>query len=399
MAMIIQFRKNFIPDFLSFNSQKRIIMLDNFSKSKIIDDYFDPGEITQYRKRFEFYAKSRFYRRLMNGRAFLNRLVQTIAILKHNTYLFPHLVKNYLRLGQGGAFRSLEIAVDYNCNSKCEQCSCRLAYDPSRTRLSLDQFKDAIDQAMALGGFQFNITGGEPLVQLDEVLALTFYIHGRGGYVHLCSNGLLMNEEILTKLVAAGLNSLEMGLDSVLPSVHDDNRQEEGFNKIMAVIDLAHKFKLPVILNTIITHLKIENGDMLALYKLAKAKKVLLQITPPCVTGAWSDQDEILLDEKETLYFWWLMSFPGVRTDMYSSLTRTRCPAAREKIGLQPYGDVVSCSLIQLTFGNIKDESLAVIRDRMLQDEYYQNITFCLPAFDRQFIKDRLANNKEESCH
>ncbi len=145
-----------------------------------------------------------------------------------------------------------------------------------------------------------------------------------------------------------------------------------------------------VIWNTVCTSEKIDNYDLLALIKLARKKGALLQITPPCVTGAWKNKEEILLNDRGQKYFWWLMSFPNVRTDMYSSLTAVRCPAAREKIGLQPYGDVVSCPLIQIKFGNVKNESLASIRQKMLNDDFYLRKSYCMPAFDREFIEKYL---------
>ncbi|MBU1102266.1 radical SAM protein, partial [Patescibacteria group bacterium] len=301
--------------------------------------------------------------------------------------LIAHVIKafGWKILGKP-SMRSLEIAVEYNCNSKCEQCSCRLAYDPSRPRLTVDEFKNAIDQAIALGAFQFNITGGEPLLQFEDVKEILKYIKSKKGYSHICSNGLIMTEEKLDALVKAGLNSIEMGLDSAVPAIHDGNRRENGFEKIMQVIEWAKEKKLTIILNTISTHEKIENGDLLALYKLAKQKGVYVQVTPPCVTGAWKNKTEILLDKDETDYFWWLMTFPRMRTDMYSSFTSVRCPAVREKIGIQPYGDVVSCPLVQIVYGNIKQESLKSIRDKMLQNPYYLRVSTCLPAFDREFI-------------
>ena len=365
-------------------------------KLQQISDFFQPGEIEKYEKSFSRYTRSVFYREYCQLKSFFNRIQQTLKIVVGNPYLIPHISKNYFDkffLGKQ-RLRSLEIAVEYNCNSQCDQCSCRLAYDPSKERLTMAEFKNIIDQARALGAFQFCLTGGEPLLQLNDTLEIIKYLRAKKCYVHLCSNGLLMTEEILKKLKEAGLNSLEMGLDSAVPQVHDDNRRETGYAKIMQVIEWARPLKIRIVLNTISTHEKIKNHDLLALVKLAQAKRVNLQITPPCVTGAWKNKTEILMDGKEKQYFWWLMKFPRVRTDMYSSLTTVRCPAAREKIGVQPYGDVVSCPLIQVVYGNIKNEHLEQIIEKMLKNPFYSKTAFCLPAFEQEFIEKYLLDKK-----
>ena len=361
-------------------------------KIQRISDFFKPGEIEKYEKNFSLYTQSAFYRKYCQFRFSFNRIGQTLKIIAENPYLIPKILKNYFDKFFMGKqrLRSLEIAVEYNCNSKCDQCSCRLAYDPSKKRLTMAEFKNIIDQARAMGAFQFCLTGGEPLLQLNDVLEITKYLRSKKCYVHLCSNGLLMTEETLKKLAEAGLSSLEMGLDSALPEIHDDNRRENGYTKIMQEIEWARPLKIRVTLNTISTHEKIKNHDLLALVKLAQTKKVNLQITPPCVTGAWKNRIEILMNDKEKQYFWWLMKFSSVRTDMYSSLTTVRCPAAREKIGVQPYGDVVSCPLIQVIYGNVKNESLEQIVEKMLKNPFYSKTAFCLPAFEKEFIEKYL---------
>lgn len=354
--------------------------------------YFKDGEIERYNKEFDAYCNSSFYRKVCESRSLFNRLRQTSGILFKNPFILSHVVRDIKNkyLHNKTPLRSLEIAVEYNCNSACEQCSCRLDYRPGQPRLSMAEFKSAVDQAIELGAFQFCITGGEPLLQFNDVCELVAYIRSKKCYVHLCSNGLLITRDILEKLAKLGLNSLEMGLDSVEPDTHDDNRREGGFQKIMQNTEWAKELNMLVIWNTVCTSKKIDNNDLLALIKLARKKGALLQITPPCVTGAWRNKEEILLNERGQKYFWWLMSFANVRTDMYSSLTSVRCPAAREKIGLQPYGDVVSCPLIQIKYGNVKNESLASIRNKMLEDNFYLKKSYCMPAFDRPFIEKHL---------
>jgi MoaA/NifB/PqqE/SkfB family radical SAM enzyme len=357
-----------------------------------ISDYINEVEIRRLDLEFEKFLKNKSAPRRAERKINFNRFKQSIKVIFINFFLLPFIFRNYFILifTKNYPLRSTEISLTYKCNATCEQCSCRLYYDPNKKRLTIDEWKKAIDESIKLGAFQFNITGGEPLLFVDECLELIKYIKSKGRYVHLCSNALLMNVDIMQKLKESGLNSLEMGLDSADEKKHNGNRQENSYKKIMETIKLAKKVGIKtIILNTIITHEKIKNHDMLALMNLAKGKGVILQITPPCVTGAWKNRLDILLNQRERLYLRWLLAkYPYSRMDTYSSYFGIRCPAAREKIGIHPYGDVVSCPLIQIIYGNIKNEELKKIREKMLENPYYHIVSRegCLPSFNRDFI-------------
>lgn len=291
--------------------------------------------------------------------------------------------------------RLVEIAIGYECNANCEQCSCALSLDRKRKRLTLSEFKRLIDEAIKMGAFQFNLTGGEPLLYLKDTYGLIRHIRDRDCYVHLCTNGILLDQKKLKRLRELGLNSLEFGLDSADEKTHDANRRLKGaFRKIMLATKVARKFGIAVLWDTIITHEKIVNGDMDKLVKLSKKKSTLLQITPPCVMGRWSKKEEILLDEKERQFFKKLLTKPWARTDTYSSLLRIGCPAGREKIAVNPYGDVLPCSLIQIPYGNIREQTIEKIQKKMLENPFYHQsggVFGCLPSFNYQFIKKYLS--------
>ncbi|MFC1675831.1 radical SAM/SPASM domain-containing protein [Planctomycetota bacterium] len=295
--------------------------------------------------------------------------------------------------------RSLELAITYKCNSACEQCSCRLAYDRDREkkeRLTIDEFKNAVDQAVELGAFQFSLNGGEPMLEEETVFELTRYIkkhHKR--FVMICTNGTLLDEQKLIKLKECGLDGIEMGLDSAFEQVHDDNRRSGSYDKILENIRNCKKHNIHVSLNTILSNDKVQQDDIIYTLFLAKKLGCLLQITPCCLTGAFKNRLDLMLTEETKLYFFWLLSKTWKsRTDMYSGLTTIKCPAAREKIGLQPYGDIVSCPLIQITYGNIREKSLADIQADMVKNPYYnlKKTQGCLPAMSESFIKEYLVD-------
>ena len=321
-----------------------------------------------------------------------NRLQQNLITLGKHPSLLPHILKAYIKkvFFKRSVLRLVEIAIGYECNAKCEQCSCALSLNKKRKRLTLSEFKKLIDNSIKLGVFQFNLTGGEPLIYLQDTYKLIKYIKGKRCYAHLCTNGIILDEKKLKILKDLGLDSLEFGVDSSKERIHDTNRGKGAYRKVMEATKIARKLGITVLWDTIITHEKIKNNDMMALVNLSKEKGALLQITPPCVMGRWDKKTQILLNEKEKEYFKKLLTFPHVRTDTYSSFLKVGCPAGREKLAVNPYGDVLPCSLIQIPYGNIRQKTLVQIQKRMLVDPFYHiegGVLSCLPSFNRPFIE------------
>lgn len=328
-----------------------------------------------------------------------NRLRQGLSIVLKNRFVLLKAMRNYISSMAGNyPLRSLEVAVGYECNFSCDQCSCALNRDPKRKRLTLDEFKNAIDQAIDMGAFQFNLNGGEPMLYFDEVRELCSYIRNKGCYVHMATNGFFFTEDRMKAMKDAGLSSFEMGLDSSVEEIHDSNRGKGSYKRIMENTNLAKKLKLFIAYNTVGAKEKIWNGDLINTVQLAEKMGVLLMITPPCVTGYWAGKMEVLLNEEEQWYIKWILSlYPHTRIDNYNGLRKISCPAAREKMAINPYGDVVSCPLIQIVYGNIKQDTLSSIQKRMLEDPFYLKgfSDGCLPSHNMEFIKERLIKQRD----
>lgn len=358
------------------------------------------SKVQKYHRDFERIKSSKALQRLVFCRMHFNRIVQSAIIVLSNPFIWPHIVQGFFRAVRGKtSLRSLEVAITYRCNSKCEQCSCRKEYsqdEEMKKRLTVDEFKSAIDQAVELGAFQFSINGGEPMLEEETTFELIKYIkkHHRR-FVMLCTNGMLLNEQNISKLKKCGLDGIEMGFDSAFEQVHDRNRIKGSYKKIFENINNCKKHKIRVSLNTILSNDKVQKDDIIYTVILAKKLGCLLQITPCCLVGGFKNRLDLLLTEESKLYFFWLLSKTrNNRSDMYSSLTAIKCPAAREKIGLQPYGDVVSCPLIQIKYGNIRQKSLASIQNEMLKNPYYnlKQTQGCLPSMSESFIKEYLVD-------
>jgi MoaA/NifB/PqqE/SkfB family radical SAM enzyme len=64
------------------------------------------------------------------------------------------------------------------------------------------------------------------------------------------------------------------------------------------------------------------------------------------------------------------------------------CPAGKESFYISPYGDVLGCPFIQISLGNVMEESLKTIHSRVIKNKYYGNYhPKCLIGEDHDFIE------------
>ena len=134
------------------------------------------------------------------------------------------------------------------CNARCPQCGMRVTESFSRSTLDLETAKRIIDRAASNGVIALSLTGGEPLLFLDQVAELIRYARVAGiPYTRTGTNGFLfMNHDrpdfekrvsnIAETLVRSGLYTFRISIDSCIPAVHEQMR---GLPGVIAGIEKA----------------------------------------------------------------------------------------------------------------------------------------------------------------
>jgi MoaA/NifB/PqqE/SkfB family radical SAM enzyme len=142
------------------------------------------------------------------------------------------------------------------CNLKCEHC-----YLDAGTRdcgdtdeMDTAEVKDLIDEIAALSdGTMVVLTGGEPLLRRD-IEDLARHATECGLMVVVGTNGILLNEDRVARLVDAGVKGAGISLDSLNPEYHDAFRGAPGsWRKTMAGIDNCRRAGLAVQLHFSVT--------------------------------------------------------------------------------------------------------------------------------------------------
>jgi pyrroloquinoline quinone biosynthesis protein E len=126
--------------------------------------------------------------------------------------------------------------LTFRCNSRCRMCDFwRTPVRQAEVELSTAEWSRVIDEAADLGAWVVSMSGGEPLLRPD-CAALIRRAHDRGLTTHLCTNGLLLDSERARALGDAGLDSVNVSLDSPVAAVHNHLRGRDLFDDAVAGI-------------------------------------------------------------------------------------------------------------------------------------------------------------------
>ncbi len=112
-----------------------------------------------------------------------------------------------------------QLVITRNCNLSCAYCN---EYTAGAPHLSTHTLIQRINKLDELGVLIYDILGGEPLMH-PSVAELVAYVkakqHG-SNLATIISNGFLLTSDIIQSLNSAGLDLMQISVDSVHPGVH-----------------------------------------------------------------------------------------------------------------------------------------------------------------------------------
>src|SRR5919106_799373 len=106
-----------------------------------------------------------------------------------------------------------QIIPTRRCNLSCTYCN---EFDHSSNPVPLEDLRQRIDQLARLGTTIITLSGGEPLLHPD-VDELVRHIRRSGAIATLITNGYRLTPAMIGRLNAAGLDSLQISIDNVVP--------------------------------------------------------------------------------------------------------------------------------------------------------------------------------------
>lgn len=251
--------------------------------------------------------------------------------------------------------RSIELAVTWICNLKCEFCYAEdLMYAQKKPpQIPIETVRDLLMQGRELGLIHVNVTGGEPLVRKD-IFELIDAIP-KDLVVSVVTNSTLLTKEKVDRMKQVGVSTIQMS--------YGDNYHKHF------KLDLARYARdqgLGITLSVV--NIEAERHNVLAALEMAPKENFSVLFNYPMRYKNKGLDSEL---------YWKYRYEPYVREDNLFWSGKDRCPAGTEKIYVTNDGDVMTCDRIHGCFGNIHQEKLKPIWRRMY-DRFKDVKSFCL---------------------
>jgi len=292
------------------------------------------------------------------------------------------------------------LQVTARCQLDCYHCSAARFKSADREELTTEEWRDVVRQAEDLGVNNIVLTGGEPLLRKD-IFDLVRAVNPDRANAAMFTNGLLLTDEKVARLREAGLFSVMVSLDDVRPERHDELRRAPGgYRKAIEGLKHALAGGLLVGISTYATPDDVREGRAEQMVELAReigVHEITIFDTVP--TGKLlpleqrlllSEEDKRQLVEIERKYNA-MEGYPHVITQAFiNGPDGAGCFAGYIQFYMTAYGDVNPCDFTPLTFGNIRDEPLVAIWERLrAHPAYCQRSDHCRmqdPEFRRRYI-------------
>ncbi len=188
------------------------------------------------------------------------------------------------------------------CSLRCQMCDVARASSRPEDELNTSEIKEIILQIKFLGAKHIIFSGGEPFLREDLLEILEFALSKKIENVALITNGLLLDEQVIERLIKIKLTHITVSLDGI-EKTNDAIRGEGTFKKIVDNLDrlIFYKEKLSSRLPTIGINFTIMNKnitDMLEMVKFASQKKYNAIIFQPVLFS------NISMHEKKSNVLW-----------------------------------------------------------------------------------------------
>lgn len=295
---------------------------------------------------------------------------------------------------RGECIAIIDFCFDYKCNMSCAHCS-NLSFAKKNRELSLDDLKEFACQADKLGLAQFNISGGEPLVfdNFDEIVEA---IDPQKFHISISTNGTLLDSEKAKHLKAIGVDKVKISIDSIDEDVYSQTRrQTKGYHKALNALFASKDAGLQVCVQTMVSHMTAKTEATERLAKFCQENGFNLDIIAARAVGRWEGKEEVLIDEEDAEYLLELRNkYPMVQRDVFPTYGDTLggCGAVQKNLHLTKYGDILPCSSMHISLGNIFDEPLKDIIERGFKIKHFKNHNpLCLSGEDRNFVRNYMS--------
>lgn len=263
----------------------------------------------------------------------------------------------------------MDLALTYRCNNDCHHCYNARAR--SFPQMETKEWKRVIDRVWDLTIPHIVFTGGEPTLR-EDLPNLIAYAEQKGLITGLNTNGRRLRQpEYVKTLVDAGLDHVQITLESHLPEIHDDlvncrgawNQTSEGIHNVLQT-------RLFVMTNTTLLEPNCQYLDGLLDY-LSDMGVPTIGLNSLIYSGKGANVNNGLKENDLEAYLskakshvqgsgqkliWYTPTQYCHFDPVTQELGIKGCSAARYNMCVEPDGSVIPCQSFYQSLGNILND-------------------------------------------
>jgi MoaA/NifB/PqqE/SkfB family radical SAM enzyme len=190
----------------------------------------------------------------------------------------------------------LLLSVTGKCNLGCSQCF----VNPSQNQeyITIDLFRNILDEAVKEKVSLIGLTGGEPLLRSDVFKLIQQY---PSLYFEICTNGILLTEEIAKQAATAQNITFLIGLDGT--EKQTNSRRGQGvYSSVLPVMQRLKQYRIPFGVSIMVTSKNFYDVvDENWIVTLRKNGCLFLVYVPYTLSGRGLNRDLILTPELLTI--------------------------------------------------------------------------------------------------
>lgn len=262
------------------------------------------------------------------------------------------------------------------CNLSCPHCYLD-AGEGEEDELSTDECFALIDEMLLMGTEMLILTGGEPLLRRD-IYDIASYASGKGIWVVMGTNGVLVNEHVASKMVECGIKGVGISIDSVDPEKHNRFRGgPDAWKYSVRALKICRSHGLEVLVQS--TIMKENRHEIPELLEFAREHGAWsLNVYFLVRTGRGTSMPELTPLETENS----LRQLIEAQSDYEPMLVRSKCApqfkqlsyemglggmesggcmAGTEYCRITPEGNVTPCPYMDVVAGNVREDGFTSV--------------------------------------
>ncbi len=325
------------------------------------------------------------------------------------SYPKQNLFLSALRKQWYSGLSSVTLELTKACNQKCKHCYLKVRpprpfYTYKNNILSLQDWNSFLERLRDINVVELTITGGEPLIH-PNFFDIIDTVRQVGFALSMNTNGLLLNDKVIEKLLDTPLINLSVSLYSHLPDIHDKITGVTGSHSTtFKNINKAIKAGIPVIMNCPIMTLNQDTiSDTIA---FAFDRKIPLLCDAQLIDG--ENERNFLRVQSFRKVAEWIKASRDIPENQKYNRTRKEllfdpvCEAGSSSLAITENGDVIPCVSFRKILGNILNNDILKIYNN---NDFFKEIrkfrlgqlNDCLSCSDIEFCRYCMAKAFEKN--